>query len=99
MGLKEAVEEMLKNLVAKAVTVGATAFIALNGFPLVMGYVSGNPPAGELITLLIIGVSYKVWMEAFVPVINAFFEGLQPAPTGKKVPVAGMAKTNYFKLV
>jgi hypothetical protein len=84
MGFKEVVFEAIKMIAGVAIGAGATAFLTLNGLPLIVSAVGGKPDMAAL-QVLALGVGYSMW-KAIVPVIEDIFN--------KAKATAGMKSTN-----
>lgn len=76
--------DAVKEIIAKSVTFGATAFLSLNGIPTLYQYFIGGSPDTIAVQLLIVGTAYAIWTKAIVPVIEAFFQAAQGTSTKAK---------------
>jgi len=98
--MMEKIKELVKHIVAKAVTVAATVVIANNGVAVVYEFAFGKTPSGEALAALLLVTSYAVWTQAVVPFVEEFFK-TTVTPSKKAVP-AGIGingHADYFKVV
>ena len=71
-------KEMLKHIIGKTATVIGTFVLGTNFLPSVINYITPIAQSGTLtntlpVQVLLLGLGYKVWIEAIVPFITSLF--------------------------
>ena len=95
MDLVSEIIESLKQIGGSAVSVGATILINNNGIPIIFNYLGGVPEANVALQGLAIVVSYGIWKQAVIPIVENLFAKIMPKTTQAK----GKIKKDYFALV
>ena len=95
MNFWEEIKEAAKQLAGSIISVGATVFINSNGIPILFNYIGGVPEANIALQGLGVIVSYGIWKQAIIPIVENLYTKIMPQTTKVDYEV----QIDYFAII